>query len=249
MEKESLFNLAYRLNNSSVYSIVDEPDKPIINKRGVTIIDWKLSDSNAVHRYLNRLIIKNLKKYFKKREEDKNLENEKRETKKRKLNESIQLNELNKEPLVTIFDNFCTFNELQLINFRNKKIKSSAGEYKVLDQIERLNESNNLNFYITIRNYFGNLIDLIKDRLLVIIFLNDIYFEKFLNHLSKREFNFHLVIITHNNLPMILQKNMNNFKSLDYLKINDSPNDASKIEIIKYDKKKYKSELYEIEDV
>ena len=83
LKNETVLNLLFRLDNKSID--LKEPDAPIINAKGLTIIDWDRSDSDAVNRYLNRLIRLQLAKYFKLKSEARSKEEE---------NRSIRLSEI-----------------------------------------------------------------------------------------------------------------------------------------------------------
>lgn len=236
-----MFNLVFRLNNSSsIYP--EKPDPPIINRKGVSVIDWNLSDSDAVNKYVNRLIQLSLTRYFEsKDEENKKRTEDGRPAKRARL--SYLEDELD-EPLVSIFDSFVTFQEtrstVELSKVNDPEFKK---KHKILNLIDKLTEADGLLFYISLRNYFTNsLFNVIKNRLLVVIYINEFYFDKFLFFILKKEFYFHLVIVTtHNQLPIVLRKNFTFFKSLDHLQITNSPSEPNCLEIKTYDKTKYKN--------
>ena len=146
------------------------------------------------------------------------------------------------EPLISIFDNFCTFNKSIELLRKNTNGQFKSANFKL---IEKLNEADDLLFYVTLRNYFNNKLNIIKNRLLIIIYINDAYFEKFLNFLINKHFYFHLIIITSGqNLANTLRKHFKNFESLDYLKITNSETETNCLEIKRYDKSKYKDILH-----
>ena len=241
-----MLNLIFRLNNKSVK--LKQPDPPIIPAKGVTIIDWNRSESDAVNRYLNRLIRLQLDQYFLQKDEEKRVDGT---AANRSLNRSrLDEKQLEDEPLVSVFDGFAKFTEsVDLVCSATKNDKQDRPKRNHLACVEHLIEPDNLLFHLTLRNYFGAQFNQIKNRLLVIVYMNDVYFEKFLSILTGREFYFHLVIVTYSfsdqALRNVLRKQFDNFQSLDYLKIaNASPNS---LEIKTYDRKKYKEVAHELE--
>lgn len=235
LPNESMMNLLFRLSHKSVE--LKPPDPPIIGEKGVTIVDWNQSDSDAVNRYVNRLIRLQVNGYFEQKNAEKRTDNANRS-----LNRShLGVKELEDEPLVSVFDSFGAFTEsVELIGRSDRTKRRNA-----ITCVERLVESDDLLFYLTLRNYFADKseqFNQIRNRLLVIVYMNDAYFEKFLDTLTDRELYFHLVIVVYASndsaLRGVLKKNTNKFESLGYLKITNSS--ANSLEVKSYDKSRFK---------
>ena len=244
LPNESMLNLIYRLSNKSIE--LKQPDPPIITEKGVTVIDWNRSESDAVNRYLNRLIRLQINRFCVLKDQEKKKDTDRAN---RSLNRSrlgIAEDELNDEPLVSVFDSFGKFTDsVELIRSSGRKSgEPSRSKRNHIAYVERLVEPDNLLFYLTLRNYFGGQFSQIKNRLLVIVYINDVYFEKFLTLLAERKPDLHLVIVTYTfndqGLRHVLRRHFNKFPSLGYLKINNSAGSANTVEIKSYDKTQYK---------
>lgn len=243
LANESMLNVIFRVNNELID--IKEPDPPIIKEKGVSIIDWSRSNSDAVNKYLNRLIRLQLSKYFRMKNEKK-IKEKNQNNLKNKTGLSLTENETD-EVLISVFDGFGKFNEIvQLIDI-DEDLEGEQKKFHTL--IEKLIEPDSQLFYLTLKNYFDEQFHQISNRLLIIVYIKENYFEKFLNFISqKNEFYFHLIIITFSSsalkLPRILRGNFKNFKYLDYLKITESLTDSNCIEIKNYDKNIFKDVLH-----
>lgn len=243
LPNESMMNLLFRLKHKSVE--LKRPDPPIIAEKGVTIIDWNQSESDAVNRYLNRLIRLQVTKYFEAKDEESKNDRTAADRLPNRSHLRVVEKQLEDEPLVSVFDGFGKFTEsVELIEEQGERTKRRSA----ITCVERLVEPDDLLFYLTLRNYFADQSDQfnqIKNRLLVIVFMNNAYFEKFLDTLAGRELYFHLVIVTYashdNALRDVLRKNTDKFQSLGYLQINNSPDSAASLEIKAYDKNRCKA--------